>query len=394
MKAKQKPHFHWGTILLVAAMCAMILSYFFLVASGDCVYTIVDNGKVYEISSRSSDIDGILREAGISLSEGDQVTVEAGSSKTYVDIQRSQQILLQYGGAELTATTYGTTVQELLQEMNICLGKGDTITSQGKAVSLGAETYDGMTLKIGTITTTTRSELVAVPYETVTYLDPSLEKGETQVKTYGVDGKNQLVYQDTYVDGVLESSTLSGTNVVQEAVDEVLLVGTLETPVEREEAVEIYVEPTPSPAPTPTPTPTPSSTPVSQPSYTTPAEPSKSPEPEYTAPTPSGNTITTYGGEVISYTRALSVTATAYTGGGTTATGTSARYGAIAVDPSVIPYGTRMYIVSDDGKYIYGYATAEDCGGAVKGNIIDLYFDSYDACIQFGRRSCTVYILD
>lgn len=97
---------------------------------------------------------------------------------------------------------------------------------------------------------------------------------------------------------------------------------------------------------------------------------------------------------MLTYSKALSVTATAYTGGGITATGTNARYGAIAVDPSVIPYGTRMYIVSDDGKYIYGYATAEDCGGAIKGNKIDLYFDSYDTCIQFGRRSCTVYILD
>ncbi len=97
---------------------------------------------------------------------------------------------------------------------------------------------------------------------------------------------------------------------------------------------------------------------------------------------------------MLSYSSTISVEATAYTGGGTTATGTSARYGAIAVDCSVIPYGTRMYIVSDDGNWIYGVATAEDCGGAIKGNIIDLYFDDYSTCIQFGRRSCTVYILD
>ena len=95
-----------------------------------------------------------------------------------------------------------------------------------------------------------------------------------------------------------------------------------------------------------------------------------------------------------SYSSVIYVEATAYTGGGTTATGTPARYGAIAVDPSVIPYGTRMYIVSDDGRWVYGYATAEDCGGAIKGHIIDLYFDDYDTCIQFGRRNCTVYILD
>ena len=77
-----------------------------------------------------------------------------------------------------------------------------------------------------------------------------------------------------------------------------------------------------------------------------------------------------------------------------TATGTTARVGAIAVDPKVIPYGTRMYIQSADGSIVYGVATAEDCGGAIKGNKIDLFFDSYDACIQFGVRTCTVYILE
>ena len=117
-------------------------------------------------------------------------------------------------------------------------------------------------------------------------------------------------------------------------------------------------------------------------------------EPEYEEPSYSEDTITTSSGEVLSYVDVLSVEATAYCGGGTTATGTPARYGAIAVDPDVIPYGTKMYIVSDDGKWIYGVATAEDCGGAINGYIIDLYFDDYDTCIQFGRRNCTVYVLE
>ena len=125
-------------------------------------------------------------------------------------------------------------------------------------------------------------------------------------------------------------------------------------------------------------------------------EPTAAPE-EVSDPAPTGNTFTTASGEVVSYSRKLTVDATAYSCEGytgTTATGTTARYGAIAVDPSVIPYGTRMYIVSDDGSYIYGYATAEDCGGAIQGYMIDLYFDTLAECYAFGRRSCTVYILD
>ena len=73
--------------------------------------------------------------------------------------------------------------------------------------------------------------------------------------------------------------------------------------------------------------------------------------------------------------------------------GTIARVGAIAVDPRVIPYGTRMFIVSADGSITYGVATAEDCGGKIKGNRIDLFFDTYEQCISFGVRSCDVYLL-
>jgi 3D (Asp-Asp-Asp) domain-containing protein len=76
-----------------------------------------------------------------------------------------------------------------------------------------------------------------------------------------------------------------------------------------------------------------------------------------------------------------------------TAIGTLCRVGAIAVDPKVIPYHTKMYIVSNDGRYIYGEAVAEDCGKSIKGDRVDLYFDSDDECWTFGIRDCTVYFL-
>ncbi len=72
-----------------------------------------------------------------------------------------------------------------------------------------------------------------------------------------------------------------------------------------------------------------------------------------------------------------------------TATGTVPAEGrTIAVDPSVIPYGTQVYI---DG---YGVYTAEDCGGAIKGNRIDMYFESHQAACQFGVQRLYVTILD
>lgn len=100
-------------------------------------------------------------------------------------------------------------------------------------------------------------------------------------------------------------------------------------------------------------------------------------------------------GEVLTYDRVMTSLATAYCDKGLTATGTQARVGAIAVDPEVIPYGTRMFIVSKDGEYIYGIATAEDCGSKdhIYDTRIDLHFDTYRECRDFGARYCRVYFL-
>ena len=108
--------------------------------------------------------------------------------------------------------------------------------------------------------------------------------------------------------------------------------------------------------------------------------------------------ITLPTGEVLTYTEKVSCLATAYHCEGyigKTATGTRARVGAIAVDPEVFPYGTRFYILTKDGEYIYGVATAEDCGDKrfIYGTRLDLFFNTKYECVQFGARSCDVYIL-
>jgi len=65
----------------------------------------------------------------------------------------------------------------------------------------------------------------------------------------------------------------------------------------------------------------------------------------------------------------------------------------ISVDPKVIPLGTEMFIVAADGTWVYGYALAGDTGGFIKGNRIDLFYDTRDECITFGRQDAIVYIL-
>lgn len=86
--------------------------------------------------------------------------------------------------------------------------------------------------------------------------------------------------------------------------------------------------------------------------------------------------------------RLMTVNASAYSGHSTTSTGTTPRWGTIAVDPSVIPYGTRVYIPKFDMVF-----TAEDCGGAIKGNKIDIFMNSESDCTNFGRQNIEIQIL-
>ena len=97
----------------------------------------------------------------------------------------------------------------------------------------------------------------------------------------------------------------------------------------------------------------------------------------------------------VRYKRKVTMEATAFdpTVGGSdpgacTASGLKAKYGVVAVDPHVIPLGTRLFIEG------YGYAIAGDVGGAIKGNMIDLCFNTVKECYEFGRRDVVVYILD
>lgn len=87
--------------------------------------------------------------------------------------------------------------------------------------------------------------------------------------------------------------------------------------------------------------------------------------------------------------------ASAYCTGSVTATGTVPHQGSVAIDPSVIPYGKMMYIVSLDGSIVYGYCRAEDTGGFVwngSGRVADLYMNSYSDCMAWGVRGVRIYV--
>lgn len=122
------------------------------------------------------------------------------------------------------------------------------------------------------------------------------------------------------------------------------------------------------------------------------AEEQQAAEQEFVRVRDGGQYVETSRGH-LRYTDCLVMEASAYlpTDGseeGLTATGIPARYGVVAVDPDVIPLGTRLYIPG------YGVALAADTGGMIEGAMIDLCMEDYDECIQFGRRDIDVYVLD
>lgn len=196
-------------------------------------------------------------------------------------------------------------------------------------------------------------------FKTVETEDPTLPVGERVVNREGSAGIAKETVLKVYRNEKLTLEKVISEQVVTPAVDGEILVGTMEVQEDTiEEHASEHVE-------------------------------------DYSANESHSNS----SDMGFSYSYYIDVQATAYDasvadGIPYTALGTIARPGVIAVDPSVIPLGTHVYIESLDGWPSYGYAVAEDTGSAIVGNIIDLFYDSHQTAIEFGRRSVRVYILN
>lgn len=311
-------------------------------------YVITDGDRVVTYTTRQTDPVQVLGEAGLELGRWDTYTTRAVDGAEAITISRGGTVTIVYHGRELTANAAGQTVGELLERMGLP-------TSGEDRLSHGMEepVREGMTLRVDRVVTVREVYTVTRPHATRYYGDESLSVGTEEVLIEGVDGEVTCTADVTYVNGEEVSRQVLSQKVTRAEVTEVVRQGTALT--QKEE--------------------TPKDMPVIADGY-----------------------ITLPTGETLTYTGTATIRATAYTHTDegcdfTTATGTTVHVGTVAVDPRYIPYGTRMFIVSNDGAYVYGISVAEDCGGAIKGDRMDLYFPTYEECIQFGRRVCTIYFL-
>ena len=330
--------------VLVAITC--LVSVLAQTAFAQNTFVITDGDQRIVHTTYASDPARVLNEAGFDLTENDTYTTVTADGVSNITVQRGQKITINNCGKQLKLVSYGETVEALLSRANISVGDEYSVD-----VALETKTYDGMVLNIVRTVQTVDTYVVEEVFEIVTCEDPSLPAGEEKILVAGVNGQLQKKASVVYANGVELSRTVLEEIQLQAAVNQVVAVGTGENVGAKN-----------------------------------------------TQPLIGDGVIVLPTGEVLTYTSTGQFVATAYSKYNAgcddiTATGTNVRWGVVAVDPTVIPYGTRMFIVSNDGKYVYGVGTAEDCGGSIKGNRLDLYMDTDPECFQFGRRDCTVYFL-
>ncbi|WP_100133436.1 resuscitation-promoting factor [Listeria monocytogenes] len=304
--------------------------------------TINDNGTKKDVWSTKANVADLLKDENITTRPQDVLNVALDTklkNGLEVNINRAIQLSLQNGAKKDTVWTTKTKVSDLLAEKNIKLDQDDRV-SPAKDSNL----KEKMTVEVTYVNSKAEKKNEQVKFETVYKEDDSLNKGVEKVVQEGKNGKKVVEYKVTFENGKEKKRDVIKENVTSNKTDKVVVRGTKEKVV---------------------------ATPVSNVSTSSASSSSSS--------TPSGG-------------KTYKMESTAYSGGGTTAYGInlSANPGlkVIAVDPRIIPLGSKVWVEG------YGEAIAGDTGGAIKGNIVDVYFPNESQCYSWGRRMVTVKVLN
>lgn len=320
-----------------------------------CIITVYDNSDNGVKYPAVGSVERSLSENGIALNDGDELScnrediVREGME---VVISRAFPVTVVADGETYKLNMASGTVADALNKAVVTIDDDDIISA-----SLDTALTSGMTIKVTRVEYKERTADEVLPFTTQKKNNANLYTDQTKTIRKGVNGRQNVTYKDKYVNGKLVESVKIKSVVTKAATERILEVGTKRRPTVSANGI-------------------------------------------YTVSTLSAPSSLQIGknGVPTSYKRVITGTASAYSGGGVTATGKYVRPGYIAVNPNQIPYGTKMWIVSDDGSYVYGYASAEDTGGFIywsgsSSTVCDLYFDSEGQASAFGRRGVTIYIL-
>lgn len=298
------------------------------------------DGKVITVEKSSKSVYRELHDNGITIGTFDRVLPGLDISVEDVEkiiVKRAVDVNVEINGVKMTYSTSMDTVEEFLKAKGMPATSHDIVEP-----ALETPITEGMNIKVIRGIRVYTENVFEIPYETIRNTNDALPKDLVSVTRYGENGTRTQTVETIVCDGVEVSSRIVSDVVTKEPVAEILDVGTKE------------------------------------------------------------NAVIAPDGTVYTYSKMITCTATAYDAsyesngpwGPYSATGKRLDSGMVAVDPRVIPLGTKLYIEAPDGSWVYGYSVAEDTGGAIKGNKVDLFFHSPTKMRQFGRRTANVYILD
>ncbi len=271
--------------------------------------------------------------AGIVIGPEDRVLPDLDSpvkNGMEIEIRAAEPVFVVKGEEAITLMTSDLRVSSVLAKAAVEPGPDDIVVppmDHGVPAS-------GI-VKVVEVTFAEVTEDIRIPYATERRNDSSIEAGLYKTYRYGTNGVSRANYKVRYEDGSEVSREELSRELVTEPTAQILLVGTLQE--------------------------------VSR------------------------------GGENIRFSRAIEVRSTAYcpctkccgpNAKGVTALGLPAKPGVIAVDPRIVPLGTRVYV---DG---YGYALAADTGSAIKANRIDVCFETHEEALRWGMRNTKIYVLE
>lgn len=297
--------------------------------------TVVDAGNVVHAQVFRGTVEEALRQLDRPLNGGDRVTPTGDAALRpgmQVTVERAVGAVVSVDGRHFAAAHPAETVGEFLEAAGVVLGPLDRVEPP-----LEEKLIPGTVIRVVRVEEEWLVRTREVPYDTKRWAEPKWVVGETGILREGKPGLEEQRLRLTYENGRLVQALVEDAQLLEAPVDEIVGIGT-----------RILV---------------------------------------HSMQTPAG---------LIRYTDVLNMEATAYYPGpestgiwadGFTSTGLRAGHGIVAVDPRVIPLGTRLYVPG------YGIAVAGDVGGAIKGNIVDLAFDTYREAMHFGRRQVQVYIL-
>ncbi len=300
--------------------------------------TVTDGDKSMMVLTMHRDPYKALEAAGMTIEEHDEL--EVSEDETTITINRAMTVEVKADGTSTLLYMVDGTVADALEKAEVTVGKYDTMnTAATAAVS------DGMSIVVERVAYREYTVDEVIPYETVTKYTNVINPGRTLVRTYGANGSKTITYRETIVDGKVVETEKVGEKITKNAVTKEILQGS---------------------------------------SYGTPLS-----EAPYDIQLNSKN-------QPVNYKKVYtSKSCTAYATGTRGASGMRLGVGTIAVNPDIIPYGTKLWITSADGKFVYGYAIAADTGNFANGTrtFADLYFGSYTEACYFGRRDLNIYVI-